>query len=160
MSLNQILLIGNCGSDPEMRYTPNGAMVVNFSLAVNSYRNGSDGEQIQETEWFRVSCWNKTAESVNQFLQKGSRCFVEGRFRSSIYTANDGTQKQSNEVTAFRVIFLDRNNSESSGNEGNFSQNKNVSNVPSENNQSNEFGNNQSQSSSENEVDDAEELPW
>ena len=70
MSLNQILLIGNCGSDPEMRYTPNGSMVVNFSLAVNSYRNGSDGEQIQETEWFRVSCWNKTAESVNQFLQK------------------------------------------------------------------------------------------
>ncbi len=54
MSLNQILLIGNCGSDPEMRYTPNGSMVVNFSLAVNSYRNGTDGEQIQETEWFRV----------------------------------------------------------------------------------------------------------
>ena len=70
MSLNQILLIGNCGSDPEMRYTPNGSMVVNFSLAVNSYRNGSDGEQMQETEWFRVSCWNKTAESVNRFIKK------------------------------------------------------------------------------------------
>ena len=70
MSLNQILLIGNCGSDPEMRYTPNGSMVVNFSLAVNSYRNSPDGDQIQETEWFRVACWNKTAESVNQFLQK------------------------------------------------------------------------------------------
>ena len=100
MSLNQILLIGNCGSDPEMRYTPNGSMVVNFSLAVNSYRNSPEGDQIQETEWFRVSCWNKTAESVNQFLQKGQRCFVEGRFRSSNYTANDGTQRQSNEVTA------------------------------------------------------------
>ena len=108
MSLNQILLIGNCGSDPEMRYTPNGSMVVNFSLAVNSYRNSPEGDQIQETEWFRVSCWNKTAESVNQFLQKGQRCFVEGRFKSSNYTANDGTQKQSSEVTAFRVIFLDR----------------------------------------------------
>ena len=95
MSLNQILLIGNCGSDPEMRYTPNGSMVVNFSLAVNSYRNSPDGDQIQETEWFRVACWNKTAESVNQFLQKGQRCFVEGRFRSSNYTANDGTQRQS-----------------------------------------------------------------
>lgn len=159
MSLNQILLIGNCGSDPEMRYTPNGAMVVNFSLAVNSYRNGSDGEQIQETEWFRIACWNKTAESVNQFLQKGSRCFVEGRFRSSTYTANDGTQKQSNEVTAFRVIFLDRN-TDSSGNEGNFSQNQNIDNVQSEPNQSNEFRNNQPQTSSESEADDAEELPW
>ncbi len=159
MSLNQILLIGNCGSDPEMRYTPNGAMVVNFSLAVNSYRNGSDGEQIQETEWFRISCWNKTAESVNQFLQKGSRCFVEGRFRSSIYTANDGTQKQSNEVTAFRVIFLDRN-TDSSGNDGNFSQTQNMDNLQSEPNQTNEFGNNQPQTSSEGEADDAEELPW
>jgi len=159
LSLNQILLIGNCGSDPEMRYTPNGAMVVNFSLAVNSYRNGSDGEQIQETEWFRIACWNKTAESVNQFLQKGSRCFVEGRFRSSTYTANDGTQKQSNEVTAFRVIFLDRN-TDSSGNEGNFSQNQNIDNVQSEPNQSNEFRNNQPQTSSESEADDAEELPW
>ena len=91
-----------------MRYTPSGSMVVNFSLAVNSYRNGSDGEQIQETEWFRIACWNKTAESVNQFLQKGQKCFVEGRFRSSSYVGNDGTQRQSNEVTAFRVIFLDR----------------------------------------------------
>ena len=114
MSLNQILLIGNCGSDPEMRYTPNGAMVVNFSLAVNSYRNGADGEQIQDTEWFRIACWNKTAESVNQFLQKGQRCFVEGRFRSSTYTGNDGTQRQSSEVTAFRVIFLDRSTEASS----------------------------------------------
>ena len=157
MSLNQILLIGNCGSDPEMRYTPNGSMVVNFSLAVNSYRNGSDGEQIQETEWFRIACWNKTAESVNQFLQKGSRCFVEGRFRSSTYTANDGSQRQSNEVTAFRVIFLDRN-TESSEGPGNFTQNMN--NTPVENNQSNDFGMNQAQTSQENETDDAEELPW
>jgi|TARA_X000001036_G_scaffold176179_1_gene166737 single-strand DNA-binding protein len=159
LSLNQILLIGNCGSDPEMRYTPNGSMVVNFSLAVNNYRNGSDGEQIQETEWFRIACWNKTAESVNQFLQKGSRCFVEGRFRSSTYTANDGTQKQSNEVTAFRVIFLDRN-SESSENNGNFSQNNNSTENQNPNNQSNDFGINQPQTSNENEADDAEELPW
>jgi len=155
LSLNQILLIGNCGSDPEMRYTPNGSMVVNFSLAVNSYRNGTDGEQIQETEWFRVSCWNKTAESVNQFLQKGSRCFVEGRFRSSTYTANDGTQRQSNEITAFRVIFLDRNN-ESNNTDSNFSQDMNNQQQA---NTSNEFDN-QPQISNENDVDDAEELPW
>tara|TARA_B100002019_G_scaffold258402_1_gene243113 strand:- start:243 stop:716 length:474 start_codon:yes stop_codon:yes gene_type:complete len=157
LSLNQILLIGNCGSDPEMRYTPNGSMVVNFSLAVNSYRNGSDGEQIQETEWFRIACWNKTAESVNQFLQKGSRCFVEGRFRSSTYTANDGSQRQSNEVTAFRVIFLDRN---SENPEGGGSFTPNMNNNTEMNNQSNDFGMNQAQSATENESDDAEELPW
>lgn len=153
MSLNQILLIGNCGSDPEMRYTPNGAMVVNFSLAVNSYRNGADGEQIQETEWFRIACWNKQAESVNQFLQKGQRCFVEGRFKSSTYTGNDGTQRQSSEVTAFRVIFLDRS-SESSSNETstNIDQSKSFQN----NNETKNTSNNDSNTES----DDIEELPW
>lgn len=153
MSLNQILLIGNCGSDPEMRYTPNGAMVVNFSLAVNSYRNGADGEQIQETEWFRIACWNKTAESVNQFLQKGQRCFVEGRFKSSTYTGNDGSQRQSNEVTAFRVIFLDRSG-DSSSNESsiNTDQSKSFQN----NNETKNTSNNDSNTES----DDIEELPW
>tara|TARA_B110000438_G_scaffold180173_1_gene172178 strand:- start:338 stop:799 length:462 start_codon:yes stop_codon:yes gene_type:complete len=153
LSLNQILLIGNCGSDPEMRYTPNGAMVVNFSLAVNSYRNGADGEQIQDTEWFRIACWNKTAESVNQFLQKGQRCFVEGRFRSSTYTGNDGTQRQSSEVTAFRVIFLDRS-TEASSNQ-----------TPMNNDQAQSFQNNNETKNTTNndtnsESDDIEELPW
>ena len=154
MSLNQILLIGNCGSDPEMRYTPNGSMVVNFSLAVNSYRNSPEGDQIQETEWFRVACWNKTAESVNQFLQKGQRCFVEGRFRSSNYTANDGTQRQSNEVTAFRVIFLDRSTGNASEelmtNENNSSQTT----------QPTEVKENISETNQNDETDDVEELTW
>tara|TARA_B100001167_G_scaffold111692_1_gene68662 strand:- start:111 stop:575 length:465 start_codon:yes stop_codon:yes gene_type:complete len=154
LSLNQILLIGNCGSDPEMRYTPNGSMVVNFSLAVNSYRNSPEGDQIQETEWFRVSCWNKTAESVNQFLQKGQRCFVEGRFRSSNYTANDGTQRQSNEVTAFRVIFLDRST-------GNVSEEVMTNeNNTSQTTQPTEVKENISETNQNDETDDVEELPW
>jgi|TARA_B110000263_G_scaffold221685_1_gene210315 single-strand DNA-binding protein len=156
LSLNQILLIGNCGSDPEMRYTPNGAMVVNFSLAVNSYRNGADGEQIQDTEWFRIACWNKTAESVNQFLQKGQRCFVEGRFKSSTYTGNDGTQRQSSEVTAFRVIFLDRSN-ESSNNETSVNNDQPQS---FQNNKSNNETKNTTNNDSNSESDDIEELPW
>ena len=154
MSLNQILLIGNCGSDPEMRYTPNGSMVVNFSLAVNSYRNSPEGDQIQETEWFRVSCWNKTAESVNQFLQKGQRCFVEGRFRSSNYTANDGTQRQSNEVTAFRVIFLDR----STGNASDEAMTK--ENNSSQTTKPTEVKENIVETNQNDETDDVEELPW
>jgi len=154
LSLNQILLIGNCGSDPEMRYTPNGSMVVNFSLAVNSYRNSPEGDQIQETEWFRVSCWNKTAESVNQFLQKGQRCFVEGRFKSSNYTANDGTQKQSSEVTAFRVIFLDR----STGNASDEVMTK--ENNSSQTTKSTEVKENIVETNQNDETDDVEELPW
>ena len=154
MSLNQILLIGNCGSDPEMRYTPNGSMVVNFSLAVNSYRNSPEGDQIQETEWFRVSCWNKTAESVNQFLQKGQRCFVEGRFKSSNYTANDGTQRQSNEVTAFRVIFLDR----STGNASDEAMTK--ENNSSQTTNPTEVKENIVETNQNDETDDVEELPW
>ena len=137
-----------------MRYTPNGSMVVNFSLAVNSYRNSPDGDQIQETEWFRVSCWNKTAESVNQFLQKGQRCFVEGRFRSSNYTANDGTQRQSNEVTAFRVIFLDRST-------GNVSEEVMTNeNNTSQTTQPTEVKENISETNQNDETDDVEELPW
>ena len=137
-----------------MRYTPNGSMVVNFSLAVNSYRNSPEGDQIQETEWFRVSCWNKTAESVNQFLQKGQRCFVEGRFRSSNYTANDGTQRQSNEVTAFRVIFLDRST-------GNVSEEVMTNeNNTSQTTQPTEVKENISETNQNDETDDVEELPW
>lgn len=137
-----------------MRYTPNGSMVVNFSLAVNSYRNSPDGDQIQETEWFRVACWNKTAESVNQFLQKGQRCFVEGRFRSSNYTANDGTQRQSNEVTAFRVIFLDRST-------GNVSEEVMTNeNNTSQTTQPTEVKENISETNQNDETDDVEELPW
>ena len=137
-----------------MRYTPNGAMVVNFSLAVNSYRNSPEGDQIQETEWFRVACWNKTAESVNQFLQKGQRCFVEGRFRSSNYTANDGTQRQSNEVTAFRVIFLDRST-------GNVSEEVMTNeNNTSQTTQPTEVKENISETNQNDETDDVEELPW
>tara|TARA_B100001146_G_scaffold224212_1_gene241354 strand:+ start:20807 stop:21271 length:465 start_codon:yes stop_codon:yes gene_type:complete len=154
LSLNQILLIGNCGSDPEMRYTSNGSMVVNFSLAVNSYRNSPEGDQIQETEWFRVSCWNKTAESVNQFLQKGQKCFVEGRFKSSNYTANDGTQRQSSEVTAFRVIFLDR----STGNASDEVMTK--ENNSSQTTKPTEVKENIVETNQNDETDDVEELPW
>ena len=116
----------------------------------------ADGEQIQDTEWFRIACWNKTAESVNQFLQQGQRCFVEGRFKSSTYTGNDGTQRQSSEVTAFRVIFLDRSN-ESSNNETSVNNDQPQS---FQNNKSNNETKNTTNNDSNSESDDIEELPW
>jgi single-strand DNA-binding protein len=108
LSLNQILLIGNVGQDPEMRYTPSGAAVTNFSLAVNHRSSRRDGDVQQETEWFRVSAWDRLAETVNQYVVKGSKVFVDGRFRSRQYVGSDGQTRTSNEVIAFRVLFLDR----------------------------------------------------
>jgi len=107
-SLNKVMLIGNVGSDPEMRYTPNGKAVTSFRMATNYRYAGSDGERREETEWFRVSVWGKQAESCNQFLSKGKRVYVEGRLRSRSWEGQDGQMRTSLEVSANRVIFLDR----------------------------------------------------
>lgn len=109
MTLNKILLIGNAGTDPEMRYTPNGNAVTSFRLAVTTRSGGQEGaEPREETEWFTVECWNRQAETVNQYLQKGKKVFVEGRFRSRSYTAKDGSTRSVSEVAFARVLFLDR----------------------------------------------------
>ena len=107
-SLNKIMLIGNVGSDPEMRYTPNGKAVTSFRMATNYRYVGPDGERKEETEWFRVSVWGKQAESCNQFLSKGRRVYVEGRLHSRNWEGQDGQMRTSLEVSANRVIFLDR----------------------------------------------------
>jgi len=107
-SLNKIMLIGNVGSDPEMRYTPNGKAVTSFRMATNYRYAGSDGERREETEWFRVSVWGRQAESCNQFLSKGKRIYVEGRLHSRSWEGQDGQMRTNLEVSANRVIFLDR----------------------------------------------------
>jgi len=107
-SLNKIMLIGNVGSEPEMRYTPNGKAVTSFRMATNYRYVGSDGERREETEWFRVSVWGRQAESCNQFLSKGKRVYVEGRLHSRSWEGQDGQMRTSLEVSANRVIFLDR----------------------------------------------------
>ena len=107
-SLNKIMLIGNVGSEPEMRYTPNGKAVTSFRMATNYRYVGSDGERREETEWFRVSVWGRQAESCNQSLSKGKRVYVEGRLHSRSWEGQDGQMRTSLEVSANRVIFLDR----------------------------------------------------
>lgn len=106
MSLNKILIIGNLGTDPEMRYTPNGNPVTSFRVATNRRYTTSQGEQREETEWFRVVAWNRLAERCNQFLTKGQRVYVEGRLRSDTWTGNDGQTRFTNEINAFEVVFL------------------------------------------------------
>ena len=105
-SLNKIMIIGNVGSDPEMRYTPNGSAVTSFSIATNRRYTTSDGEQKEETEWFRVSAWNKLAEICNQYLSKGRQTYVEGRLHSATWEGPDGQTRFRNEITAFEIVFL------------------------------------------------------
>ena len=107
-SLNKILLIGNVGGDPEMRFTPSGVPVTTFTLATNRNTPQADGSMKKETEWFRISAWRKQAEAVNQFLTKGKLVYVEGTLRTRTWDGKDGQKHLSLEVTADRVIFLDR----------------------------------------------------
>ena len=107
-SLNKVMIIGNLGSDPEMRFTPNGNPVTSFSIATNRIYTTAEGERKQETEWFTVVAWNKLAETCNQFLTKGRLVYVEGRLRTRNWESQDGQKHYRTEVIASRVTFLDR----------------------------------------------------
>ncbi len=112
MSFHTVILIGNLGRDPEMRYTPSGQPVTSFSVASNRSYTGADGQKVDETIWFRVTAWGKQAETCNQYLRKGSKVLVEGRLNPDknggprIWTKQDGTAGASFEVTASTVRFL------------------------------------------------------
>jgi len=108
VSLNKIILIGNVGTDPEMRFTPSGNPVTSFRLATNRVYTTPDGERKQETEWFTIVTWRKQAESCNQFLTKGQRVYVEGSLRTRAWEGRDGQRRVTAEVIANRVLFLDK----------------------------------------------------
>ncbi len=108
-----LIIVGNLGRDPEMRYTPSGQAVTNFNVATNRKYTTSDGNKVEETTWFRISAWGKTAEVCNQYLKKGSKVLVEGRLNPDpetggpkIWTRQDGTSAASFELTANQVRFL------------------------------------------------------
>ena len=115
VSMNKIIIIGHLGRDPEMRYTPQGAAVTDFSVATSRRFTDGMGERKEETDWFRVSAWRQLAELCNQYLQKGSLVYVEGRMHTRTYEANDGTTRFSNEVTASEVRFLNRPDRDNEG---------------------------------------------
>lgn len=108
VGLNKVMIIGNLGTDPEMRFTPNGSPVTSFRLATSRNFTTSEGERRQETEWFDVVTWNKLAETCNQFLAKGRRAYVEGRLRTRTWEGQDGQKRSRIEIVANRVLFLDR----------------------------------------------------
>lgn len=110
---HKVILAGNLGRDPEMRYTPDGTPVTNFSVATTEKWTGQDGQQQERTIWWRVAAWRRLAETCNQYLSKGRAVLVEGRINPDpetgnprVYTRTDGTPGASYEVTAVTVKFL------------------------------------------------------
>jgi len=107
-SYNKIILIGNVGRDPETRYLPSGDAVASFSVATSERRKGQDGQQQEQTTWFRVSAFGKLAETCQQYLHKGSYVYVEGALAQSEYTDREGATRQSLEVRAREMRMLDK----------------------------------------------------
>ena len=119
MAFSKIQIVGNLGRDPELRYTPNGRPVTEFSVAVNqSTKNQQTGEWVEATDWFRVSVWGDRAERAAENLRKGTRVLVDGRFRTREYETKDGRKGLSLEISADTVLSLDKRDA---GAEGTFS---------------------------------------
>lgn len=107
-SLNKVMLIGNLGQDPELRYTNNGTPACNINVATTrTWMDKSSGQRQEETEWTRVVIWGKQAENCSKFLSKGSAVFIEGYLRTTTYE-RDGQTHYSTGVVADKVQFLDR----------------------------------------------------
>jgi len=106
--LNKVMVIGNLGADPEMRYTADGTALTSFRVASSRTYSGRDGERKEETEWFSVVTWQKLAEQCSQYLQKGKKVYIEGRLQTRSWDTPEGERKYRTEVIAERVLFLDR----------------------------------------------------
>jgi len=113
MSYQKVIIVGNLGRDPEMRYTADGTPVTSFSVATNRRWNNQDGSKGEETVWFRVSAWPRQAETAAQYLSKGRQVLVEGTLTPDratggpkVWTGQDGTARASYELRASRIVFL------------------------------------------------------
>jgi len=123
-----IIIVGNLGRDPEMRYLPSGQAVTNLNVATNRQYTGSDGNQVKETIWFRVSVWGRQAETCSQYLRKGSKVLIEGRLTPDpatggprIWTRQDGNSAANFEVSASTVRFLSSRSEDESYQAGDYS---------------------------------------
>jgi single-strand DNA-binding protein len=114
--LNKVMIIGNLGKDPEMRYTPSGAPVTNFSVAVSRNWKTPEGDSREETEWFNVVCWNKLAEIANQYLSKGRPVYIEGRLQTRSWDDQQSGQKRyRTEVVASEMQMLGQRGEQGQG---------------------------------------------
>ena len=106
-SVNKVILIGNLGQDPELRYTPSGAAVTNFSIATNEVWKDKEGNQQERTEWHRVVLWTRLAEIAGEYLKKGSKIYIEGRLQTRSWEDKDGVKKYTTEVIGDNMTMLD-----------------------------------------------------
>src|SRR6476646_1756792 len=106
MSFNKVILVGNLGRDPELRYTTQGTPVCSFSLATNERRKDKTGEMQDQTTWFRVTLWGRQAETASQYLTRGRPVYIEGRLRVEEWTDRDGKPRHTLEVHATDMQFI------------------------------------------------------
>ncbi|GAB3327435.1 hypothetical protein GCM10027299_28050 [Larkinella ripae] len=104
--MNKVILIGNVGNDPEVRYLDGGSVVAKFSVATNERYTTRTGEQVDQTEWFRVEVWNDQAKTIEKYVRKGNQIYVEGRLKTETYTDRDGKERFSLTVRATTFQFL------------------------------------------------------
>ncbi len=114
-SINKVILIGTLGRDPEMRFLPNGNAVCNLNLATNEgYKDKNTGQQVEKTEWHRVSAFGRLAEVMGEYLKKGSKCYIEGKLETREYE-KDGIKRYSTSILANEMTMLDSRNSQDGG---------------------------------------------
>lgn len=107
MSLNKVILIGNLGRDPEVRYMPNGEAVANFSIATSeSWNDKQSGNKVERTEWHNITMYRRLAEIAGQYLKKGSQVYIEGRIQSRKYTDKQGVERTAYEIIANEMKML------------------------------------------------------
>lgn len=104
--VNKVILIGNLGNDPEVKYTQGGMAITKISLATSSTRKDKDGNQVESTQWHRVTFFGKIGEIAGEYLRKGSQCYVEGEIRYDKYTGSDGVEKYSTDIVANELTLL------------------------------------------------------
>lgn len=112
MSLNKVILIGNLGRDPEVRYMPNGEAVCNFSIATSeSWNDKQSGNRVERTEWHNITMYRRLAEIAGQYLKKGSQVYIEGKIQSRKYTGKDGIERTAYDIIASEMKMLGGRNS-------------------------------------------------
>jgi len=117
-SLNKVMLIGNLGKDPEVKYTTSGQAVATFSLATTRKWKTKEGEMQEDTQWHNIKVWGRSAEIAQQYLKKGRQIYVEGRLETRSYDDKDGNRKWFTEVVAMQFLMLGNRGDDSGGNYG------------------------------------------
>ena len=106
--VNKVILVGNLGSDPTLRYTPNGTAVCNFNIATSERFTNKEGEKETRTEWHRIVTWARLAEICNEYLKKGKQVYIEGRLQTRSWEDQNGNKKYTTEVVAANMVMLGR----------------------------------------------------